>query len=94
MKLIIALLTFCISVALTSQAWAECTCQCVNGRMQPLCSSSLDLPPICPPAICPIMSPSIAPINPPTIPPLGATSCQQARVCDQFGNCRWQQVCR
>jgi hypothetical protein len=94
MKLTIALLTFCISFALTSQARAECTCQCVNGRMQPLCSSSLDLPSICPPAICPIMSPSIASINPPTIPPLGTTSCRQARVCDQFGNCRWQQVCR
>jgi hypothetical protein len=58
MKLTIALLTFCIGFALTSQARAECTCQCVNGRMQPLCSSSLDLPPICPPAICPIISPS------------------------------------
>ena len=43
MKITIALLTFCISFALTSQAQAGCTCQCVNGRMQPLCSSSLDL---------------------------------------------------
>src|SRR5262249_17312466 len=28
------------------------------------------------------------------IPPLGTTSCRQAQTCDQFGNCRWQQVCR
>ena len=76
------------------RAMAGCACQCVDGRMQPLCNSTLDLPPICPPTICPIASPSITPINPPTVPPLGATSCRQARVCDQFGNCRWQQVCQ
>lgn len=35
---------------------AACTCQCVNGQMQPLCQSSIDLPPICPPTICPIAS--------------------------------------
>lgn len=75
-------------------AHSECICQCVDGHMQPLCSSSIDLPPICPPTICPIMSPSIVPINPPTIPPIGTSSCRQARVCDTFGNCQWQQVCR
>lgn len=77
-----------------TNAYAECVCQCVNGQMQPLCQNSIDLPPICPPAICPIASPSIAPINPPTIPPLGTTSCRQARVCDTVGHCQWQQVCR
>jgi hypothetical protein len=54
----------------------------------------LDIPPICPPTICPIMSPSIPPIMAPTIPPLGTNSCRQARVCDQFGNCQWREVCR
>src|SRR6516225_8660040 len=44
--------------------------------------------------LCGPVAPSIAPINPPTIPPLGTTSCRQAQTCDQFGNCRWQQVCR
>ena len=43
---------------------------------------------------CGPVAPSIAPINPPTIPPPGTTSCRQAQICDQFGNCRWQQVCR
>ena len=78
----------------SSAAMAGCTCQCVNGEMQPLCNSSIDLPPICPPTICPIMSPSIEPINPPSIPPIGTSNCRQARVCDPFGNCRWQTVCR
>jgi hypothetical protein len=93
---------FCIAVAVfalvfilcSTVAHAGCTCQCVNGHMQPLCDSSIDISPICPPTICPIASPSIAPISPPTLPPLGTTSCQQARVCDPYGNCRWQQVCR
>jgi hypothetical protein len=81
-------------LAVTHNAEAACTCQCVNGQMQPLCSSAIDVPPICPPTVCPIMAPSIAPIAPPTIPPAGTTACRQARVCDQFGNCRWQEVCR
>ncbi len=73
---------------------AECICQCVDGQMQPLCQSSIDLPPICPPAICPIAPSSMTPLNPPTLPPLGTSQCRQARVCDTFGNCQWQQVCR
>jgi hypothetical protein len=83
-----------VFILYSTAAHAECTCQCVNGRMQPLCDNSIGVPPICPPTVCPIASPSIAPISPPTLPPLGTTSCQQARVCDPYGNCRWQQVCR
>src|SRR6516162_7762841 len=75
-------------------ARASCVCQCVNGEVQPLCSSAIDLPPICPPRVCPLAPPSIAPLNPPTLPPLGTSACRQEQVCNQFGNCRWQQVCR
>lgn len=83
-----------VFAGLSGAARAECVCQCTDGHMRPLCNSSLDIPPICPPAICPIMSPSIAPIQSPTIPPIGTSSCRQARVCDMFGNCQWQEVCR
>ncbi len=83
----------CAVLLVGGDAQAACTCQCVDGQMQPLCGSAIDLPPICPPAVCGPAAPSIAPINPPTVPPLGTSSCRQARVCDQFGNCRWQQVC-
>jgi hypothetical protein len=95
-RVLVALCALAIAVIALSAnvVRAECICQCVNGHMQPLCQSAIDLPPICPPTICPIMSPSIAPINPPTIPPIGTSECHQARVCDTFGNCRWQQVCR
>jgi len=88
--LVIVALALC---AFSSQVQAGCTCQCVNGKMQPLCSSALDIAPPCM-GICGPVAPSIAPINPPTIPPVGTTSCRQAQICDQFGNCRWQQVCR
>jgi hypothetical protein len=93
MKRIFLWLSIGAAVLLSTRAEASCTCQCVDGEMQPLCSSSIDIPPICPPRICPIAGPSIAPINPPTIPPLGTSSCRQARICDPYGNCRWQQVC-
>ena len=82
------------AVVMGSPSQASCTCQCVDGNMQPLCSNAIDLPPICPPAICPLAAPSITPINPPRIPPIGTSVCRQARICDQFGNCRWQQVCQ
>jgi hypothetical protein len=75
------------------EAKAGCTCQCVDGRMQPLCSSTLDIAPPCM-GICPLTMPGIAPLDDLSLPPLGTTSCRQAQVCDQFGNCRWQRVCR
>jgi hypothetical protein len=90
-RLVIAVMAL---VAFSYEAKAECTCECVNGHVQPLCESSIDLPPLCPPTLCPLMSPSLAPLNPPTLPPLGTSECHQARICDQFGNCRWQQVCQ
>ena len=94
MKRILTGLSVCVALLMSVRAEASCTCQCVNGQMQPLCSNAIEISPICPPRICPIAGRSIAPINPPTIPPIGTSSCRQARVCDPFGNCRWQQVCR
>ena len=87
---------FALAVSLLggSAASAGCTCQCVDGEMQPLCQSSIDLPPICPMMTCPIAAPSLAPLTPPALAPLGTSECRQARVCDTFNHCQWQQVCR
>jgi hypothetical protein len=93
MKRVLLGLSAGVALLISAPAEAACTCECVDGEMQPLCSSPLDIPPICPPRICPIVGPSIAPINPPTLPPVGTWSCRQARICDPYGNCRWQQVC-
>lgn len=87
------LLLIIAGAIMCSDAWASCTCKCVDGEMQPLCQNSFDVPPVCPPAVCSPVPPSVAPIMPPTVPPIGATSCHPAQVCDQYGNCRWQKVC-
>ena len=74
---------------------ADCTCQCVNGEVRPLCSSTLDIPPICAPRICPITPPSIAPINPPRIPPIGTMKCTMKQVYNEHtGQYEWKQICK
>lgn len=75
-------------------AHATCVCRCVDGQMQPLCSNSIDIPPVCMPTVCGIVPPSIAPITPPSIPPLGASSCSQRQVQNPAtGRYEWQRVC-
>lgn len=80
---------------LNLDANASCVCRCVNGEMKPICQSSLDLPPICPPSICPLTPPSIAPLQPPTIPPLGTRNCTQQQVFNPLsGKYEWKTICR
>lgn len=79
---------------LVTHASAACVCRCVDGEMQPLCSSSIDLPPICPLTICGIVPPSIAPIAPPALPPLGTSECHQRQVMNpDTRRYEWQRVC-
>lgn len=76
-------------------AAADCVCRCVNGTVQALCSSTLDVEPICAPAICPIVPPAIRPIDPPTLPPIGTTECRPEQVLNPATNrYEWRQVCR
>jgi len=82
-------------VALATPANARCVCRCINGQVQDVCDSAIDIPPICTPQICPITPPSIAPIPKPTIPPLGTTSCRQVQVLNPRTNqYEWRQVCQ
>jgi hypothetical protein len=83
-----------VTVLLTANADASCVCRCVDGEVQPLCSSSIDLPPICAPAICTIVPPSIAPIQNPGIPPLGTSSCSPRQVLNPATNqYEWRSIC-
>jgi hypothetical protein len=77
-----------------SAAEAACTCQCVDGQMQPVCDDALNPPKICPPTVCRPPKPSVAPVIPPNVLPLGGWQCKQARVCDTSGKCTWEQICR
>ena len=69
-----------LGLALTAQAQASCECRCVDGQMQALCSSSIDIAPICPAAVCAIPPPAIAPIQAPRTPPLGTSECAPRQV--------------
>ena len=74
---------------------AACSCRCVNGSMQAICSSSLDIPPICPTTLCGITPPSVRPISPPVIPPIGTQNCRKKQVQNPYtGRYEWKTLCR
>lgn len=83
------------SMTLVNDATADCVCRCINGEVRALCSSAIDLQPICSPQVCPITPPSIAPIQQPYVPPVGTTNCRQAQVQNpRTGQYEWREVCR
>lgn len=82
-------------IGLSDVAVADCVCRCVNGEVKALCSSSIDLQPICSPTLCPLVPPSIAPLPSPQLPPLGTSACRQVQVLNPRTNqYEWQRVCR
>ena len=94
MKLIVAAVALLI-LSWAAGAQAACICRCVNGEVTALCSSSIDIEPVCAPRVCPIVPPSIAPIQSPRVPPIGTESCRQAQVYNpQTYRYEWREVCR
>lgn len=92
---VLSFLPILASVLIVSDANADCVCRCTNGQNAPLCSSALDIPPICPPRVCPIQPPSIAPVQAPQLPPLGTQNCWQQQVLNPYTNqYEWRRVCR
>ena len=89
---------FCLSflfISVGTLAKASCVCTCVNGEVTALCSSTLDIAPICAPRICPLTPPSIAPIQSPKLNPLGTTSCRQMQVLNPYTfRYEWKRVCQ
>lgn len=74
---------------------ASCTCTCVNGQQQALCTNTMDLPSLCPPRICPLVSPSVQPLQQPKLPPLGTSYCSNQQVLNPYtGMYEWRQVCQ
>jgi hypothetical protein len=79
----------------TSAAQAGCSCECVGGSVRAVCSSSLDIRPICPANVCLTPIPEIRPIQPLMTPPVGATSCQEQQVYNSnSGRYEWRRLCR
>jgi hypothetical protein len=84
-----------IALSLCDAAEASCVCRCVNGQMVPLCSSAIEVPPICPPTVCGIVPPSVRPVPTPMVPPIGTTSCAPQQVMNPFTHqYEWRTVCR
>ena len=82
----------------SSFAEAECRWEWIcdehnNCSHQPVCESTLDIPPPKPPSIQPIVPPSIRPLESPTLQPVGTSNCSQVRRCDSLGNCFWDTAC-
>ena len=92
MKLYAALV---LAILWCGVASAECFFRCMNGEVQPICRSSLDVPPPCAPQVCPVVPPSIEPITAPRVPPVGTTSCRQVQVHNpRTMQYEWREVCR
>lgn len=68
-------------------ARAGCSCACYDGRMLASCSSTFDIPPICPATSC--SRPSVTPSPPLTT----RSSCRDEQVCDKFNRCQWKNTC-
>jgi hypothetical protein len=87
--LVLQLLTIvALALAFSPAGYADCYCEYINGVMQPMCGSSLDLRPTC-------ATTTYVPAYTarPVLPPLRAESCRPAMICNGHGFCRWRWVC-
>lgn len=83
------------SLILSESLFASCRCACVNGQVRAICTSSIDLKPICAPRICPIRTPSIRPIQTPVVPPIGTSNCRKEQVYNNnTSRYEWRTICR
>jgi hypothetical protein len=84
-----ALATAALTLGVPDAAGAQCFCEFINGVMQPMCGSSLDIRPRCGHPIREWSTPVLVP--PP--PPLRVDSCKPAVICYRHGVCRTKWVC-
>lgn len=88
------LLVAALVLLLTAESRASCVCRCIDGEMQPLCESSIDVPPICPLTICALVPPAVTPIQPLVVPPVGTSQCSQRQVLNPTTRrYEWRNVC-
>jgi hypothetical protein len=88
------LLSFLLTLGAVQSAAAGCVCRCVNGQVEAICQSAIDLRPVCGPAVCPIVPPRISPIESPRVPPVGTSQCHNQQVWNPTtGRYEWQRLC-
>jgi hypothetical protein len=97
MKRVAKLLAAIIVASLSSYASASCRCACVNEQIEPVCSASTDLPPVCAPRACSIKEAeaSATPVNQSRAEPRASTQCHMDLVVNaQVGRYEWKKVCQ
>jgi hypothetical protein len=88
------LLAAAFALLLTAESRASCACRCVDGEMQPLCDSSIGVPPVCPVTVCAIVPPSVKPFQPLGILPTGTSKCSQRQVLNPATRqYEWRSIC-
>src|SRR5450631_3457989 len=82
-----------MTLAFSPAGHADCFCELINGVMQPMCGSSLDLRPRCEATIFASEPPVAALTARPVLPPFRVATCRPAVVCNGNGFCRWRRIC-
>lgn len=78
----------------SAQQTDDCSCACVDGKVEAVCSSTIAIRPICAPRICDIVTPSVKPIDTPTVPPIGTNKCDLKQVLnEQTHEYEWKRLC-
>ncbi len=80
-------------ITANKETQAACTCECVNGRSVPICSSTMDLPPFCS-QMCPLNPSQLQPLGRNNLPPLGTRNCEFMQVYNPVTHIyEWKNVC-
>lgn len=90
-KLIVFMAVLLTLFTIDSIGHARCFCQCVGGRMVPLCESTSDIRPACAPSLC---GPSIPRVNTDHGSVSAEKRCERRQLCDSYGRCRLREICR
>ena len=88
------LILFSVLVFVSFAVAARCECKCVNGNVQAICSSTLDMKPLCSPNVCPLVTPSVQPLQTPMVPPIGTSNCEKQQVYNAYTRkYEWKTLC-
>jgi hypothetical protein len=83
--------------AFSGAAFANCTCQCVNGELAAICAGNVSVQPTCPPRSCPAPSPNLSMARNQQVSAQGGngSDCAPRQVLDPIsGKYQWQLLCR
>ncbi len=93
MKQVLFAMLFVVAAAMPARA--DCLCTCVDGAVEPLCTSGFDVPPVCEPRFCPQPPPSLKPATYTEDRPEGAEDCDLKQVMNPHTEkYEWRVLCQ